>query len=290
MRYTLAGVVGRVKQNIAGPVETRDSEGDRVEILREASGRIHQDFMARQEEKSTILDPWHQQVNLGIACRNSQCWVVQQFESNHIRFSTLPFVSEGTLRLAGEFQQGLELDGIALWYHPYPRPLGLGQLDATYHYGNGQRPITFLRPSPEPGQYYPSQLVSYAWRNGIDPYTLEPALGRSAAPPLRVEIAQSAAVPWTTASLWRDSGASFEVAADLSEVVGRLGSGVYTVQVWGKKDGEKAPVANHSIFPAIAQRTLALGATIGSGRVKPNPDIIPDETRPNFIAKPISYR
>ncbi len=248
MRYTLAGGVGRVMQNVAGPIDVMNLEGDKVESLREASGRIHQDFMASPEEKSNILDPWHRQVNLGIACRSSQCWVVQQFESNHIRFSILPFISEGTLRLAGDFQEGLEFDGIALWYHPYPRPLGLGQLDATFHYGNGQRPVTFLRPPPEPGQYYPSRSVSYAWRNGIDPYTLEPALGRSAAPPLRVDIAMSAAVPWTTANLWRHSGASFEVAADLSQVVGSLGSGVYTVQVWGKKDGEQVPVANHSIF------------------------------------------
>lgn len=248
MRYTLAGGTGRAMQNIAGPVEIPESGGARGEGLRATSGQIHQGFMARSEEKSNILDPWHRQVNLGIACRDSQCWVVQQFESDHISFSILPFIADGTLKLAGEFQPGLELDGIALWYHPYPRPLGLGQLDATFHYGNGQRPLTFLRPPPDPDRYYPSHLASYAWSGGIDPYTLEPALGRSPAPPLQVEIAQSAAVPWNTASLWRQSGASFEVAADLSELFGSLGSGVYTVQVWGKKDGEKVPFANHSIF------------------------------------------
>ena len=62
-------------------------------------------------------------------------------------------------------------------------PLSLGQLDATYKYGYGQRPATFVRPGPIQDSYYPNTQVNYEWSNGIDPYTLQPLLGRSMTPP-----------------------------------------------------------------------------------------------------------
>ena len=248
MRYTLAGGAGRVLLNLAGPVAISASGDDGPEALRQAISGVHRSFMSQPEDAANLLDPWHQSVSLGVACNVSRCWVVQQFESSHVSFDELPAITGGDLSLAGQFAPGLELDSVAIWHHSYPRPLSLGQLDATYIYGYGQKPATFLRPPPPAGRYYPDALVSYEWENGIDPYTLEPSLSRSVAPHLPVELAQSAAVPWTTATQWEVAGPAFSIAADLSPVLEKFGPGVYTVQIWGKQDEERAPLTNYAIF------------------------------------------
>ena len=188
MRYTLAGGAGRVLLNLAGPVAISASGDDDPEALRQAISGVHRSFMSQPEDAANLLDPWHQSVSLGVACNVSRCWVVQQFESSHVSFDELPAITGSSLSLAGRFPPGLELDSVAIWHHSYPRPLTLGQLDATYIYGYGQKPATFLRPPPPAGRYYPDALVGYEWKGGIDPYTLEPSLSRSVAPHLPVEI------------------------------------------------------------------------------------------------------
>ena len=150
--------------------------------------------------------------------------------------------------MQGEFRDGLELDAVALWHHPYPRRLNLGQLDATYRYGCGQHPVTFLRPLPSPGSHYQGSLVSYAWDAGIDPYSLDSGLPRSPVPPLAVEVSHSAAVCWTTAVRWEQQGPAFAVEADLSETLASHGAGVYTVQIWGKRGVERVPLSNYAMF------------------------------------------
>ena len=90
--------------------------------------------------------------------------------------------------------------------------------------------------------------MNYEWSNGIDPYTLQPLLGRSMTPPLRIEVAQSASVPWTTADHWEQSESYFSVSANVAEVLSTEGPGVYTVQMWGRLGGERVPLSNYAIF------------------------------------------
>ena len=90
--------------------------------------------------------------------------------------------------------------------------------------------------------------MSYEWGTGIDPYTLDAGLSRSSAPPLSIEVAHSAAVPWTTADRWSQDGSRFTVEADLSEIISFHGTGVYTVQIWGRTGAETVPLTNYSVF------------------------------------------
>jgi uncharacterized protein YkwD len=248
MRYTLAGGTNRVRQNIVGPVSVAAPGGTGIEDWRTVIGEIHQGFMAGAAEKANVLDPWHRSVSLGLSCNEAQCWAVQQFETNHLEFTKLPAISETKLEMTGRISEGLELDALAVWFHPHPRRLSLGQLDATYRYGLGRKPATFIRPPAPPDSHYPESLVGYAWDTGIDPYTLDAGLARSAVPPLAVEVAHSAAVPWTTADLWLQEDSLFEIEADLAEVIGAHGTGVYTVQIWGRQGEERVPLSNYTIF------------------------------------------
>ncbi len=248
MRYTLAGGTGRVLENVAGPLAAPEAAGAGPEAVHRTLTEAHAAFMSQPAEAANILDPWHRKVSLGIACGEAGCWLVQQFETDHLTFSDLPAISGGRLALAGRFETGIELDGIALWYHAYPRPLGLGQLDATHRHGFGQRPVAFVRPPPPPGQYYANAEISYQWTGGIDPYTLEPALERNSTPALKVDVAQSTVVTWVTADRWQSSGPDFRVTAGLTDVLEAAGPGVYTVQIWEKQGAERTPLSSYAIF------------------------------------------
>ena len=248
MRYTLAGGTNRVRQNIAGPIGVPVPGETGIESWRAVVREMHQGFMSGSAESANVLHPWHRKVSLGVSCNESQCWVVQQFETDHLEFVELPTISGTKLKMSGRFSEGLELDALAVWFHPHPRRLSLGQLDATYRYGFGQKPVSFIRPPASPESFYSDLLVSYAWDAGIDPYTLDSGLARSPAPPLAVEIAHSAAVPWTTADRWFRDGSLFTVEADLSEIIGAHGAGVYTVQIWGSTGVERVPLTNYAVF------------------------------------------
>ena len=248
MRYTRAGGVNRERENIYGPEPLLAPPDADPQSLTALLSGAHREMMSRPEQRANILDRWHRRVNIGIACNPAACWVVQQFAGDYVLFDELPAIANSQLGFAGQLADGMELEGAAVWYHPPPRSLTLGQLDATYSYGLGQYPATFLRPPPGPGRYYLDDRSTYAWRNGIDPYTLNPESNRANTPPLPVDLAHTAAVPWTTAAQWEVNGSAFRVAADLTPILETSGPGVYTVQLWGKAGAERVALTNYSIF------------------------------------------
>ena len=249
MRYSMSGGTNRARQNIAGPVNLADyTQNDESVNWQHLAKSVHQGLMESDVGRANILDQWHEKADIGVSCGATQCWIVQQFESSQVKFSTVPLLSNGRLDIRGALSTGLALDGLAIWHHPYPRPLSLGQLDATYHFGYGQKPVAFVRPPVPSDQYYPDDKVTYEWAAGIDPYTLDPRLPRSSSPSLPVEVEHSAAIPWTTATRWEQNGESFHVNADISQVVARLGPGVYTLQVWGRHGDERVALTNYTVF------------------------------------------
>lgn len=248
MRYTRAGGFNRELENIAGPEPWTGPAESGGQDLAGALTRAQQGMMGRPAQQANILDRWHRKVNLGVACTAAACWVAQQFEGDYALFEELPAIAAGKLSFAGRLADGMELDGAAVWYHPPPRALTLGQLDATYSYSLGQYPAALLRPPAAVGSQYSEGAATYGWQGGIDPYTLEPALGRSESPPLAVAVSQRASVPWITATVWETGGSDFRVAADLTPVLESSGDGVYTVQIWGKVGTERAALTNYAIF------------------------------------------
>ena len=249
MRYSISGGTNRIRQNLAGPISLADYTEDNKPVnWPDLAESVHKGLMESHVGRANILDQWHGKVTIGVSCSHAQCWIVQQFESTLLKFSAVPVLSNGRLAIQGTLEPGLALEGLAIWHHPYPRPLSLGQLDATFHYDYGQKPVALLRPPLPEGRYYPEIVATYNWAAGIDPYKLDFRLPRSSAPPLPVEIEHSAAIPWATANRWEQSGESFYVSADLSHDVAKAGPGVYTLQVWGRQGDERVALTNYTIF------------------------------------------
>ncbi len=239
MRYTLAGGEAYEAENVAlgyGGKSTTESLAEAQKWLMNSPGH-----------RRNILDRWHNRVNLGIACNESACAVVQQFESDYVVFSVQPTISNGTLRFAGELRGDFTLQGADLWYDQPPHPLTPGQLDATYSYFAGQQPATFLRKPPGENSYYPENSTQHSYQRSVDPYSLDPNNPRSSTPEKSLTN-KLKAVPWITATTWRDSGQNFEIEANISSVLNDLGPGVYTLILWGNVGGESVPLTKYSLF------------------------------------------
>ena len=238
MRYTLAGGTNYEAENSSGQAFLRSGVRYKTETLRTLLTESHEGLMKSPGHRRNILDKWHKKVNLGIACNQYTCSVVQQFEGDYVEFSEKPTITNGILRFAGSLQGGFSFYGsVQIWYDQPPHPLTLGQLDATYSYlVGGQEPAAFLLEPAPPGFYYSASDLRptiYTWQSGTDPHSVDPQQSRITfhipfRPPLRL---QSKLVPQTIADIWEVSGQSFEIEADLSEVINGLGPGVYTVLI-----------------------------------------------------------
>ncbi|MFC1988869.1 CAP domain-containing protein [Chloroflexota bacterium] len=212
MRYTLAGGVNYVRENVLGvrasdgPSEMNDPE-ETLEQAQEA-------FMDSPPHRAGILDKWNKKVSLGIAYDDSSFVLVQHFEGDYIGFSEVPAVSGTILSMAGKLKTG-NFDRIAVRYDPLPKSLSPQQLNASPYdslYSVGEL-IGFVLPPLPPGSFYPT----------LSPFD-------------------------TIGTTWdvRSEG-WFDIGADISQIVGK-GTGVYTIEVIANVGGEFIPVSNYSIF------------------------------------------
>ena len=258
MRYTLAGGSDYVSENASGSVLAEGVNYHRITKKAMLDER-HDGLMDSSGHRKNILDKWHTTLNLGIACNEVTCSIVQNFEGDYVSFTQEPVISNGTLSFAGALHGGFTLDSVQVWYDQPPHPLTLGQLDATYAYAMGQEPATFLlKPAPTGFYWSATDLlpVVYTWTRVSDPYAVDPEQPRlnrsiSGISTLRfapVMAPQIALVPWTVADTWRLSGSTFEVRADISEVIDERGPGVYTVLIWGSHAEGPKHLTNYSIF------------------------------------------
>ena len=239
MRYTLAGGEAYEAENAAWEYGGKSA----AESLKEAQKAL----MNSPGHQRNILNKWHNQVNLGVACAESDCAVVQQFENDYVVFRVQPTISKGILRFAGDLKGDFTFQGAQLWYDQPPHPLTLGQLDATYSYFLGQQPATFLLKPLGDNSYYPAAITQHADHRSVDPYSLEPNIPRSSTP-VKSFTSKVHMVPWITAAVWRDSGQTFEIEANISSVLNDLGPGVYTLIIWGNAGGESVPLTKYSLF------------------------------------------
>ena len=239
MRYTLAGGKAYEAENLALGYGSKSTAA----ALKEAQEWL----MNSPGHSKNILDRWHTQVNLGVACDESACAAVQQFESDYVVFSVRPTISQGVLRFAGDLKADFTFQGAQLWYDQPPHPLTPGQLDATYSYFAGQQPATFLRKPLGEKSYYRDNSTQHFYQRPVDPYLLDPNIPRSRMPEKSLNN-KAKVVPWITASTWRDSGQHFEIEANISSVLNDLGPGVYTLIIWGNAGGETVPLTKYSLF------------------------------------------
>lgn len=254
MRYTLAGGTDYEAENISAPDRPRDPDlRYRTSTPEDSLADAQIGLMNSPGHRRNILDPWHHSVSLGIACDDVSCALVQQFEGDYVDYDVLPSIQSGALAVAGELLEGFALSSIQIWYDQPPEALTLGQLDRTFSYFTGQRPMVFVRPPAGPGRFYPDDVADYSWERGPDPYEVSPSLPRTTEHPSPDEkISLQADVPWVTAGTWSEgSEGRFVVQADLSDAITAAGPGVYTVVIWAQRGGDSLSVSNYALWVGL---------------------------------------
>ncbi len=254
MRYILAGGTNYVQENVSSYV-LREGILYNKQSPQALLTKSHAGLMNSPGHRRNILNKWHKKVSLGISCNAHACSMVQNFEGDYVEFDTKPVISSrGVLRFAGLLKDGFTISGIQVWYHESPHPLTLGQLDATYSYGVGQEPVTFvIEPAPV-GSYYSKEnlIAQYSWTAGVDPYSVDPETPRnrgSITPQLRLSPQKRfKTIPYTIADIWSRSASGFQIRANISNIIEDLGPGVYIIVIWGEKVGEEVPLTNYAIF------------------------------------------
>lgn len=269
MRYTLAGGTDYVKENTSGAILT-EGVNYRVQTRKAILDELHTGLLSSRGHRDNILYKWHTSVNIGIACGEVTCSMVQNFEGDYVTFDKKPTITNGTLSLAGALNGGFTLRSIQVWYDQPPNALTLGQLDAAYSYGVGQEPATFLLKPASPGFHYSSTDLRpplYSWAAGTDPYNVDPnrvrrvpfVSGFSLQSFKKLLVIREAFVPWTLADNWRVSGPAFEIEADLSTIIDKWGPGVYTIVIFGEHSGEQIALTNYAIFEGVGARAILSG-------------------------------
>ncbi|MFQ6029099.1 MAG: CAP domain-containing protein [Dehalococcoidia bacterium] len=256
MRYTRAGGADYESENVADPVFLEEGINYIQKPPKESLAEAQVGLMNSPGHRRNILNRWHKKVNLGIACTDIACSVVQQFQGDYVEFDLSPEITDGFLSFSGTLKDGFEFQGVQVWWDPPPHSLTLGQLDATHSYGMGI-PAVFIRQPLLGNSFYPEDSSVYAWTVGVDPYRVDPDTPRAEPvcqgdvctyPPGPPTSEVSVEVPWVTAAVWQASGGSFGLGADISETVSQLGAGVYTIAIWGVKGNESVSLTRYSVF------------------------------------------
>lgn len=245
MRYTLAGGTGAEGENVSGSNEPR-LPGVRYAKtpIRDSLREAQEGLMSSPGHRQNILDPWHQRVNLGIACDDVSCTVAQQFEHNYIQWNRVPSMEGGLLAFGGRMLGGFAYSSTDVWYDPLPKPLQANQIRATYCYSL-DTPVVFIREPAPPGSFYPTNITSFSWSSCLDPRDVNPT-----APPPQVKAAlpKVGLVPWADPDTYKIQGTAFDVVVDMSPYLAQYGDGVYTVVIWGDQANESVALTNYSIF------------------------------------------
>lgn len=254
MRYTLAGgsnyegenaFLSRVVRTY-GPPRAQDP----YEMLDDAEDGLMQSCVHRVN----ILNRWHRKVNIGIAHDDSRLALVQQFEGDYVRFHAPIKLECGALTLSGDIDGPFRLASIEVWYDQPPRPLALGQLDATRCYPMGQRPAAFIRRCGPTACRCTEASVFHPQSPIVDPYLVEEDAPRTSTcvsfASLRPVAARDYRVPWIETLDWKAEGCGFDIRADLTPALEECGPGVYTVLAMGQAgdEDERVALTNYSLF------------------------------------------
>ena len=266
MRYNLAGGTQYSQENVSGNAFCyRDGEGFRPirDVYREVKDSSD-GLLDSPGHRKNILDPKHRRVNLGIAWDRYNLRVVQQFEGNYVEYSQGPRIDRGVLRLTGHMVHGATLAdperrdglGVAVYYSPPLRAFNRGHLAQT-SCATLPVKVASLRRPPSEGAFYKSDSYFRERKKSCpDPYDLPEDVPvpetRDEAKALKSKARAHSAdsvehtVRWITADAWGINGDSFQVEANLHEVLDK--PGVYTVVVWANINGEQETVSEYPIF------------------------------------------
>ena len=269
MRYSLAGGYQSNGENghgldycISAADGYRANDSIRQEIESAMDG-----WMSSPGHRRNILDPQHQQVNVGMAWDRYNTVMYQHFEGNYVEFDRLPAISNGVLSFSGTTKNGVRFSqerdlGAQIYYDPPPHTLTRGQVARTYCYANG-RMVAGLRPPLSGNSNYTANEFTITHNPCPDPYDV----AAGAPGPRSHDEAhqawqeaydasaslqpQTITVPWVTALEWTARGTEFAVRADIGGVVDRNGDGVYSIMVWGEIGGRRSVISAYSMFHGV---------------------------------------
>ena len=269
MRYSAAGGYQSNGENSLGnkycprPEEryalARPSEevADAVEIWMNSPGHHR-----------AMLDPAFKKLNIGLAWSGPNFYSYHHFEGDYVEFDALPAItSDGMLHFAGRTKNGARIEGdddvyVAIHYDPPLKRLTRGQLAQAHCYPVGVRVASLLRPLTG-GRSWPLTFSEYELSSCIDPYDIDPdapaPTSHLDAGRIRAEAKawsaqkepETVSVPWITATVWKWEDMSFEVEADISEVLRVHGDGIYTLMINAQVDGKPEWIAQYSIFRGV---------------------------------------
>ena len=266
MRYSLAGGYQSNKENGSGlDYCIRSFQGYRP--LSNVRGEIEETmagWMSSPGHRGNILDPWHLQVNIGIAWDRYNVAMYQHFEGDYVEYDETPAIVDGVLSFLGRTKNGLSFRrprdlGVQVYYDPPPSGLTQGQVARTYCYDSGLR-VAGLREPLTGNAYWPTSSYEETYEPCPSPYDVSADVPAPRSPGEAHRVWQEAfdasnggpvrsiRVPWVTASLWVAKGEQLAVRADIGQVLESHGPGVYSMIVWGKHMGEDVVVSQHSLF------------------------------------------
>ena len=273
MRYSLAGGYQTNAENGSG-LHYCYGDGDSVRAIEAIANEVReamQGWMNSPAHRRNLLKATHQKVNIGLAWDRYNTAAYQHFEGDYLDFSLLPAISNEDLVLSGTLKNGAvvrtEEDlGVQIYYDPPPHSLTRGQLSRTYCYDGGIL-VASLRPPLTGGWFYDTHQFSQEFEPCPDPYDVSADTPpprspneanqhhREAKAMSEVLPPETRTVPWITAGAWVASDKSFEVRADINNILGQFGPGVYTIVVWARLMGDDEVVSEYSIFHGVTPPT-----------------------------------
>ena len=218
--------------------------------------------------RRAMLDPAFKKLNIGLAWSGPNFYSYHHFEGDYVEFDALPAItSDGMLHFVGRTKNGARIEGdddvyVAIHYDPPLKRLTRGQLAQAHCYPNGVRVASLRRPLTG-GSSWTNESSEYKLSSCLDPYDIDPD---APAPTsyrdvdrIRAEAKawsaqkepETVLVPWITATVWKWEDRSFEVEANIGEVLREHGDGVYTVMINTSVDGEPEWIAQYSIFRGV---------------------------------------
>ena len=252
MRYSLVGGYQDNSENAHG-TDGCPRPGVNYEPVKPAESvvRAVKGWMNSPGHRKTILHPTFKKLNVGLAWSGSLFYAFQHFEGDYVEFDALPTITfQGVLHFAGRTKNGAYLVNeddmfVAIDYDSPLQNLTYGQLVNSGCYANGVRVASLRRPLTD-GSQWTSDWHGYELTDCVDPYDIDT---ENQEMPERKP--QTVSVPWITAAVWDCAKESFEVSADISDVLDKHGDGIYTVRINATIDGKHEWIAEYSIFRGV---------------------------------------
>ena len=163
--YTKLGGRGNVDENISVTVSycsvssCMPNSFDPFKQINDSEyNMMYKDAGSFWGHKDNILNPYHTDVNFGIAYSNARFYFVEHFESNIVKWQDIKL--EGNqLHLVGQIPSGYSLYQIQVFADPNPKSLTNSELDGTSPYDVGYYDqgdfVGLMLPQPDSDTHYP---------------------------------------------------------------------------------------------------------------------------------------